>query len=248
MRWGSFAVRPSILSVFELVTDAIGYLKFGSAHPSNPASTIIKRPTRRCLSISRVFTLEYCISSEGNTNPFHHPRISSEGNTNPFPAPLLDALAGYTYLVDTLGFLPQNTVFTGDSAGGNLALPLVRYILDHVAEADFPLRPPTALLLFSPWADISDSHYALVSPAQRQADFLALPTSSNEGWLAHAARMYAGRIPPDQTKTNPYFSPASLGIAPDEAHMDSSMGFRAHSSAVVVRRCSKRISSHSRIA
>lgn len=178
-------------------------LQFGAAHPSDPASVIIRRLRRRCLSISRVFSIEY--------------RISSEGNTNPFPAPLLDALAGYAYLVNTLKFLPENIVFAGDSAGGNLALTLVRYILDHAHEADFPLHPPKALVLFSPWADISDSHYPLISPAQIRADYLELPTPSDEGWLTHAGRMYAGQISLEEIRTNPYFSSASLCIPPDQA-------------------------------
>lgn len=38
---------------------------------------------------------------------------------NPFPTALLDALTGYVYLVNVVGFSPNNIVVYGDSAGGN---------------------------------------------------------------------------------------------------------------------------------
>lgn len=45
-----------------------------------------------------------------------------------FPGNLLDALSGYLYLVNELGFEPQNVIAMGDSAGGNTALGLARYL------------------------------------------------------------------------------------------------------------------------
>ncbi|KAJ9091609.1 hypothetical protein QFC21_007149 [Naganishia friedmannii] len=45
-----------------------------------------------------------------------------------FPACLLDALAGYLFLTRDLGFEPSNIILMGDSAGGNLALALARYL------------------------------------------------------------------------------------------------------------------------
>ena len=46
-------------------------------------------------------------------------------------AALIDALAGYNYLVNTVGFHPTRIILEGDSAGGNLALALTRYLLEH---------------------------------------------------------------------------------------------------------------------
>jgi hypothetical protein len=45
-----------------------------------------------------------------------------------FPGNLLDALSGYLYLVSELGFEPDKVVVMGDSAGGNTALGLARYL------------------------------------------------------------------------------------------------------------------------
>jgi acetyl esterase/lipase len=45
-----------------------------------------------------------------------------------FPGNLLDALSGYLYLVNELGFEPDKVVVMGDSAGGNTALGLARYL------------------------------------------------------------------------------------------------------------------------
>jgi len=65
------------------------------------------------------------------------------------PAPLLDALAGYIYLIHTLKFRPENITITGESAGGHLILLLTRYLV-HV---NLPI--PTTLALSSPWADFT---------------------------------------------------------------------------------------------
>lgn len=67
------------------------------------------------------------------------------------PAPTEDALAAYRELLDQ-GRDPGQIVVAGDSAGGNLALSLAL----HAAEAGLPR--PAALVLLSPWADLSLSH------------------------------------------------------------------------------------------
>ncbi|KAI0314147.1 Alpha/Beta hydrolase protein [Amylostereum chailletii] len=95
-------------------------------------------------SVQRAFTLEYRLSKAAPQEP-----------ANAFPAALLDALAGYAFLVTTLGFASSDIVLAGDSAGANLALALTRYLAEHPS---LGLRPPGALLLLSPWADLSDSH------------------------------------------------------------------------------------------
>ncbi|MDW5598190.1 alpha/beta hydrolase fold domain-containing protein, partial [Conexibacter stalactiti] len=67
------------------------------------------------------------------------------------PAPTEDALAAYRELL-AAGRDPRRIVVAGDSAGGNLALSLAL----HAAEAGLPR--PAALVLLSPWADLSLSH------------------------------------------------------------------------------------------
>lgn len=87
-------------------------------------------------------------------------RLTSEGYT--FPSIFADALASWIYLVRQLRFEPKNIIFLGDSAGGNLALALLRYIRDERPlwdELNIPKDSPLAdgVILSSPWIDISAS-------------------------------------------------------------------------------------------
>jgi acetyl esterase/lipase len=69
-----------------------------------------------------------------------------------FPAQLQDAIAAYSYFIHTLHIPATRIVLSGDSAGGHLALALLRYISDYDDETVLP--PPTCCWLFSPWCDI----------------------------------------------------------------------------------------------
>lgn len=88
----------------------------------------------------RIFSLEYRLSSCRLAPP----------QSNPCPAAIIDAIAGYRYLVQEVGFEPQNIILSGDSAGGNIAFGLALYF----AKSKLPgLPPPGRLLLFSPAVD-----------------------------------------------------------------------------------------------
>ncbi len=142
---------------------------------------------------------------------------------NPFPAALLDALAGYAYLIDEVGFEPADIIVVGDSAGGNLALALVRYLI----EEDTKLAPPGALILLSPWADMGNSHKEdpLGSPYTNQnSDFPNSPRALARGlefmptipsWPLRAltASDFAGNTP--------FISPASLYLKDDEVSFEN---------------------------
>ncbi|KAI6047958.1 Alpha/Beta hydrolase protein [Pisolithus marmoratus] len=105
----------------------------GCAHPATDALANIPRALIELSShVPRCLAVEYRLSS---THPLP--------DRHPFPAALLDALAGYSYLVNVIGYSPRDIIAVGNSAGGNLALALV---------------PPGGLLLLSPWTDLSDSH------------------------------------------------------------------------------------------
>ncbi len=65
-----------------------------------------------------------------------------------YPAALEDALAGWDLLL-SLGYRPGDILLAGDSAGGNLALALALKLRDSGAGM------PAALVLMSPWADLS---------------------------------------------------------------------------------------------
>jgi acetyl esterase/lipase len=81
-------------------------------------------------------------------------RVAATTNER-FPAAIQDAVTFYTYLLE-LGIPAKNIIISGDSAGGNLVLALLRYI-----EANKNLlQRPGGAIAWSPWVDISASAIA----------------------------------------------------------------------------------------
>ncbi|KAK7022564.1 Abhydrolase-3 domain-containing protein [Favolaschia claudopus] len=148
------------------------YTRF-SAHPTEIPGHARHGIIQSVDSVHRTFAIEYRLSS---TAPYT--------KAHPFPTALIDALTGYHYLVSTLRIPPKDIILMGDSAGGNLALALTRYLVEHPLPL---LPPPGSLLLLSPWADMGTSHDTPSS---------SLTTCASTDFLA----------PP---KTNSYISPAS---------------------------------------
>ncbi|CAH0025136.1 unnamed protein product [Clonostachys rhizophaga] len=66
-----------------------------------------------------------------------------------FPAAVQDAVTFYSYVL-SLGFKPENIIISGDSAGGNVALALLRYLETNTT--DLPL--PSAVITWSPWVEV----------------------------------------------------------------------------------------------
>ncbi|KAI0421758.1 alpha/beta hydrolase fold-3 domain-containing protein [Xylaria grammica] len=89
---------------------------------------------------------------QGKTGPIFIPqyRLSSRPTSAPFPAAPQDALTSYLYLVRTLGIPASHIAISGDSAGGNLVIALLRYIAEHGAALDIP--QPGSAVIFAPWA------------------------------------------------------------------------------------------------
>lgn len=82
---------------------------------------------------------------------------------------LVDCITAYAFLVDTLGVPPSDILMGGDSAGGHLALCLIRYLRDVVKVEELP----RGLLLSSPLADMSYWLDPKSNPSANQdADFL----------------------------------------------------------------------------
>lgn len=67
-----------------------------------------------------------------------------------FPAAVQDAVTFYHYLLSS-GVDPRNIIVSGDSAGGNVALALARYI--QANRARLPL--PRGFAVFSPWVSVT---------------------------------------------------------------------------------------------
>jgi acetyl esterase/lipase len=89
---------------------------------------------------------------------------------HPFPAAAEDAIAAYRTLSEA-----GPVVLAGDSAGARLALETA------LAAAERDLRPPAALVLFSPWID-------LVNAPQAPDDL-----TTRADWLHKCADRYVGK-------------------------------------------------------
>ena len=110
-----------------------------------------------------------------------------------FPAAVDDAVAAYRGLIDE-GAAPRDLVIGGDSAGGGLTLAAAL----RLRELGLPL--PRALVLFSPWVDLS---LAQIPPAPPGEVMLNLP------WITWCARAYVAR----SDVHHPLISPVNADLA-----------------------------------
>ncbi|KAJ5633174.1 Alpha/Beta hydrolase protein [Penicillium lividum] len=68
-----------------------------------------------------------------------------------FPAAVQDGLTAYIYALEVLKIPASQIVLSGESAGGNLILAILRYI----AEENHAIPLPRCALLWSPWVDMT---------------------------------------------------------------------------------------------
>ncbi|KAH8080115.1 Alpha/Beta hydrolase protein [Filobasidium floriforme] len=137
-----------------------------------------------------------------------------------FPGNLLDALSGYLYLVNELGFEPDKVVVMGDSAGGNTALGLARYLGELQKQQGESGRKEVGmvggLILFSPWCDMTEQP-GTSAEFNKKYDYV-----SSMGFNAIAAhtRHYPNHL------RSPYFSPAlpSPDGSPRFSHLTQGQG------------------------
>jgi acetyl esterase/lipase len=118
--------------------------------------------------------------------------------SNPFPAALQDTLTSYLYLLKDLNVSPKDIIISGDSAGGNLSIALLRYLADYGSELDIPT--PSAALLWSPWTNPADTSGSYVYDNDHyKTDYLSPPFTS---WGTSA---YAGEAG-EKVLSQPYIS------------------------------------------
>ncbi|KAL4970917.1 Alpha/Beta hydrolase protein [Aspergillus stella-maris] len=102
-------------------------------------------------------------------------RLSVAENAS-FPAALQDAITVYAYVLRTLHVPHEQVILSGDSAGGNLVLAMLRYLGGGSSAAGgqkptcrSPLLPlPRAALLWSPWVDLTRTAEEKASSHPRQ--------------------------------------------------------------------------------
>ena len=179
-----------------------------SAHPHDFVASIPRGLVDSTYPvIQSIFSVEYRLTSGAPLT-----------EANPFPAALIDALAGYRHL-RKLGYQPENIIVGGDSAGANLSLALIRYLLEIEASklanaADEPrLGVPGALLLLSPWADPAAGLRAYPQTSSNvlnaKSDIFDGPRSP---MIMYGAHSYIGRLDKSELSKNVYIVPASPEI------------------------------------
>ena len=166
----------------------------GSGHPNSPigVQVLVAGYLEHFGSNVRVFVPEYRLASATPAEP-----------ANPFPSPLFDALAGYRYLVHELGFDPRNIIVAGDSAGGGIALNLIRYLV----LADMPFLPvPGGAMLLCPTMDWAKTHTGpdAAVTRNRSSDYVQAVMD-----VDYTGRALLGRLPPGTLRTSLWFSPGA---------------------------------------
>ncbi|KAI1638399.1 alpha/beta hydrolase fold-3 domain-containing protein [Biscogniauxia mediterranea] len=125
-------------------------------------------------------------------------RLASRPGMDPFPAAVQDCLTSYLHLTQAEGIPARSITVSGDSAGGNLAIALVRYLAE--LGPALGIAPPQSACLFSPWTNpkkslLPASH--LTSDPHHDTDILA------HSILQWGAREYARLVP----ASDPYITP-----------------------------------------
>lgn len=148
----------------------------GKSFSAFPAKTFVEHG-----SVDILFAVQY--------------RLSGYSDSNPFPAALQDALTSYLFLLTKLHIPHSQIVLAGDSAGGNLAIALLRYIEEFGVELNVPL--PRCVILFSPWTAPFD--YQIQTHPNFATDFL--PVS----FLRWGAHTYGAGL--SNAAKHPYITP-----------------------------------------
>jgi len=175
-----------------------------SAHPEDPTYNILKGILAMAPdSVHRAFAPEYRLAGGHEDAALHC-----------FPTQLIDAIAGYTYLVKDVGFSPRDIIIEGDSAGGNLAQALTRYLVEYGNDLPTPLLPPGGLLLISPWADLTINKWNFSEPPTAEASVRFQSDWVDPDWGDDSSIVFAGVHGRGLWADNRYVSPASKHINP----------------------------------
>ncbi len=98
---------------------------------------------------------------------------------HPFPAAVEDTIIAYKYLLEK-GYLPENIIIGGDSAGGGLTISALTQIRDQ------QLPMPAAGVCLSPWTDLSNSGDSIIT--KLKADPMLVPPALEMMALSYVAQ------------------------------------------------------------
>jgi epsilon-lactone hydrolase len=114
---------------------------------------------------------------------------------HPFPAAIDDSVKAYQWLLSS-GYLPENIVIAGESAGGGLCLALL------LALKERDIAKPVAAVAMSPWTDLTCSGESYHTKNRKS------PAPLNS-WHVFA-KHYAGENPRNNPLISPLFGDLSL--------------------------------------
>ncbi len=117
---------------------------------------------------------------------------------HPFPAAVDDAARAYRWLIER--HPGAQIVLAGDSSGGGLA------VVTGMGARDAGLRPPAAIVAFSPWTDLAVTGPSVEGNARRCAMFT--PKGLRQG-----ASIYLGGADPRDPRASPLYGDLS-GLPP----------------------------------
>lgn len=139
---------------------------------------------------------------------------------HPFPAPTDDLFSAYRAVLDQ-GHAPSRTAILGDSAGGALAVSTV------LSLPEMSVPSPAALVLLSPWLDLTLSAASISANARRDPML-------RRAWLSEAGDAYRGELRRSDPRVSPLFAdlanlanlpPTLLQVGSDEILLDDSIRF-----------------------
>lgn len=99
-----------------------------------------------------------------------------------FPAALQDAVSAYLFLLGQ-DIDSSKIILSGDSAGGHLAISLLKYLVEELPDVPYPARA----LLWSPWLDLAGGSSASVVINRRNYETDYIPAEFAEWSVASFA-------------------------------------------------------------
>ena len=171
---GEWLVPPKITSQGALLYLHGGGYYFGSMKSHRPLAAKLAEVTGM-----KILHIDYRLAPE-----------------DPYPAALEDAMAAFQWIQDTTQLSAQDIFIAGDSAGSGLALCSAMTLRDQ------GLLLPRALVLLSPWLDLSCSLESYTTNEEHDPMF-------STQYVSQVGEYYAKNIPLNDPRVSPVFADVS---------------------------------------
>jgi len=123
-----------------------------------------------------------------------------------YPAGRNDVINAFNWLVE-IGYLPNEIILAGDSAGGGIVLSTALELRDQQK------IQPGGIVLLSPWTDLTASNSSVTEMEDHDPILLG-------GHMTTIGKLYAGDLPADDPGISPIYA-ISKGLCPILVHVGS---------------------------